>query len=85
MLAVSGLQVLCAVGAVFFGRLTPGVRALDGDHRLQYISTVAGGDQIIVIDDGRVVGIGSHESLLNGCPTHIEFADSQAVGAAGPR
>jgi ATP-binding cassette, subfamily B, multidrug efflux pump len=51
----------------------------------QCISTVAGGDQIIVIDDGRVVGIGSHESLLNGCPTHIEFADSQAVGAAGPR
>ena len=47
----------------------------------QRISTIADADQIIVIDDGRVVGTGSHESLLADCPTYAEFADSQSVGA----
>ena len=49
----------------------------------QRISTVAAADQIVVIDDGRVVGIGTHETLLVDCPTYAEFADSQSVGAAG--
>lgn len=47
----------------------------------QRISTIAKADQIIVIDDGRVVGTGTHESLLVDCPTYAEFADSQSVGA----
>ncbi len=47
----------------------------------QRISTVAAADQIIVIDDGRVVGAGTHDSLLADCPTYAEFADSQTVGA----
>jgi ATP-binding cassette, subfamily B, multidrug efflux pump len=47
----------------------------------QRISTVAAADQIIVIDDGRVVGAGTHESLLTDCPTYAEFADSQSIGA----
>jgi ATP-binding cassette, subfamily B, multidrug efflux pump len=49
----------------------------------QRISTVAEADQVIVIDDGRVVGIGTNESLLAECPTYAEFADSQAVAAGG--
>jgi ATP-binding cassette, subfamily B, multidrug efflux pump len=48
----------------------------------QRISTVVSADQVIVIDDGRVVGTGTHETLLTDCPTYAEFADSQAVGAA---
>jgi ATP-binding cassette subfamily B protein len=47
----------------------------------QRISTVAEADQIVVIDDGKVVGTGTHESLLTDCPTYAEFADSQSVGA----
>jgi ATP-binding cassette subfamily B multidrug efflux pump len=47
----------------------------------QRISTVATADQIVVIDDGKVVGAGTHESLLADCPTYAEFADSQAVRA----
>ncbi len=47
----------------------------------QRISTVAAADQIVVIDDGRVVGTGTHESLLADCRTYAEFADSQSVGA----
>ena len=51
----------------------------------QRISTVAEADQVVVIDDGVVVGVGTHESLLTGCPIYAEFADSQSVGAGGPR
>ncbi|HET7667806.1 MAG TPA: ABC transporter ATP-binding protein [Mycobacterium sp.] len=47
----------------------------------QRISTVAEADQVIVVDDGRVVGIGPHETLLATCPTYAEFADSQSLGA----
>jgi ATP-binding cassette subfamily B protein len=47
----------------------------------QRISTVADADQVVVIDDGRVVGIGTHETLLAECPTYAEFADSQSLGA----
>ena len=50
----------------------------------QRISTVARADQIIVIDNGRILGVGTHETLLTDCPEYAEFADSQAVGAARP-
>jgi len=48
----------------------------------QRISTVAEADHVVVIDDGRVIGSGTHESLLVECPEYAEFADSQAVGVA---
>lgn len=48
----------------------------------QRISTVAEADHVVVIDDGVVVGAGTHESLLTDCPIYAEFADSQSVGAA---
>lgn len=47
----------------------------------QRISTVVQADQVIVVDDGRVVGAGTHESLMTDCPTYAEFADSQSVTA----
>jgi ATP-binding cassette, subfamily B, multidrug efflux pump len=43
------------------------------------ISTVIEADHVIVIDRGRVVGTGTHESLLVNCPTYTEFADSQGI------
>ncbi|MEB3061191.1 ABC transporter ATP-binding protein [[Mycobacterium] zoologicum] len=45
----------------------------------QRISTVIEADQVIVVDDGRVVGAGTHAELLDGCPTYAEFAESQTV------
>jgi ATP-binding cassette subfamily B protein len=49
----------------------------------QRISTIMHADQIIVIDAGRVAGIGTHEQLLQSCPTYQEIIDSQlAEGAA---
>ena len=47
----------------------------------QRISTIVDADQVIVVDDGRVVGTGTHESLLADCPLYAEFADSQSMGA----
>jgi ATP-binding cassette, subfamily B, multidrug efflux pump len=47
----------------------------------QRISTAALADQVIVIEDGRVVGVGAHESLLVDCTTYAEFADSQSLAA----
>lgn len=45
----------------------------------QRISTVSSADQIITIDDGEVVGTGTHEDLLADCPTYFEFAHSQSL------
>jgi ATP-binding cassette subfamily B protein len=47
----------------------------------QRISTVAEADQVIVVDGGRVVGAGTHETLLAECPTYAEFADSQSLAS----
>ncbi|MCV7164623.1 ABC transporter ATP-binding protein [Mycobacterium stomatepiae] len=47
----------------------------------QRISTASQADQIIVVDNGRMVGSGTHESLLADCTTYAEFADSQSVDA----
>ena len=33
------------------------------------------------IKGGRIVGIGTHDTLLAECPTYAEFAESQSVGA----
>nr|CRL81003.1 ABC transporter ATP-binding protein [Mycolicibacter nonchromogenicus] len=51
----------------------------------QRISTVTQADQVVVLDDGRVVGTGTHRELLADCPTYAEFAESQSVtaGAGG--
>jgi ATP-binding cassette subfamily B protein len=46
----------------------------------QRISTIVSAEQVIVVDDGRVVGAGTHESLLLDCPAYVEFAESQALG-----
>lgn len=47
----------------------------------QRVSTAAQSDQVIVIDDGKLVGTGTHESLLTDCTTYAEFADSQSMSA----
>ncbi len=43
----------------------------------QRISTIMHADQIIVLDEGRIVGKGSHEELMNSCETYYEIATSQ--------
>ena len=42
----------------------------------QRVASVMNADQIIVLDDGRVVGQGTHEELLRSCPEYLEIAKS---------
>ena len=43
----------------------------------QRISTILHADQIIVLDEGNIVGKGTHEELLNTCPVYQQIAKSQ--------
>ena len=43
----------------------------------QRVSTVLNANQIIVLDDGKCVGIGTHKELLNSCEIYREIASSQ--------
>lgn len=43
----------------------------------QRVSTIMHAEQIVVLDEGRVVGIGTHRELLQNCETYREIAQSQ--------
>ena len=43
----------------------------------QRISTVMKAQQILVLDEGKIVGRGTHEELLRSCPTYLDIAKSQ--------
>ena len=45
----------------------------------QKISTVKSADRILVLDDGRLVGEGSHKELVRSCPVYREICRSQEV------
>ncbi|MBF8808136.1 MAG: ABC transporter ATP-binding protein [Enterococcus lacertideformus] len=45
----------------------------------QRLSTVMHADNIIVLDNGRIVGQGTHEKLLATCSSYQEFAKSQGI------
>ncbi|MDR6863615.1 ABC transporter ATP-binding protein [Phycicoccus sp. 3266] len=43
----------------------------------QRVSTIVDADHIVVLDNGRVVGTGTHDELLATCPTYVEIVESQ--------
>ena len=43
----------------------------------QRISTIMDADQIIVLDEGKIVGMGNHHELLKNCSIYHEIASSQ--------
>ncbi len=51
----------------------------------QRTSSVQGADLIVVLDDGRAVGIGTHEELLSTCEEYRTIYNSQHGGAEGGR
>ncbi|WP_300594088.1 ABC transporter ATP-binding protein [Microbacterium sp.] len=48
----------------------------------QRVSTIQHADQIVVLDHGRIVGIGTHEELVETCETYREIVDSQLSAEA---
>ncbi len=47
----------------------------------QRISSIMHSDRILVLEDGRIIGMGQHEELLATCPLYREINDSQMGGA----
>ena len=43
----------------------------------QRVSTILHADQILVLDDGKIVGKGTHEELLKNCEVYLQIAKSQ--------
>ncbi|MEV0154794.1 ABC transporter ATP-binding protein [Micromonospora sp. NPDC050686] len=62
-------------------RLRAALRPVTADSTVvivaQRVSTIVDADQIIVLEDGGVVGIGRHAELLATCPTYAEIVASQ--------
>ena len=57
--------------------LVPHTRAAAVVIVAQRVSTITSADEIVVLDDGTVVGRGTHEELLEHCPTYAEIVASQ--------
>ncbi|MTD53902.1 ABC transporter ATP-binding protein [Amycolatopsis pithecellobii] len=47
----------------------------------QRVTTILDADQILVLDDGAIVGVGTHHELLDTCPTYVEIVQSQLTPA----
>ncbi|WP_169581517.1 ABC transporter ATP-binding protein [Microbacterium thalassium] len=48
----------------------------------QRVSTIRHADQIIVLDHGRMVGLGTHDELVETCETYAEIVESQLTAEA---
>jgi ATP-binding cassette subfamily B multidrug efflux pump len=48
----------------------------------QRVFTITEADQIVVLEDGEVVGLGTHDDLLSSCPTYLEIVESQLKAEA---
>lgn len=49
----------------------------------QRVSSIMGLDQILVMDEGRIIGKGTHEELLRSCPEYLEIFKTQMGEEAG--
>ncbi len=62
-------------------RLRMAVREMEGEHTVFIVSqraaSISHADKIIVLDDGKIVGMGTHEELLLSCDIYSEIYYSQ--------
>ena len=62
-------------------RLRNAIKEMENDHTVFIVSqraaSIAHADKIIVLEDGRAVGIGTHTELLKSCPVYAEIYYSQ--------
>jgi ATP-binding cassette subfamily B protein len=59
--------------------LAPSVRDAVVVIVAQRVSTIRDADQILVLEDGVCVGLGTHDELLSTCATFQEIVESQAA------
>jgi ATP-binding cassette subfamily B protein len=75
-----------ALDAATDARLRRALRAETEDSNVvivaQRVSTILHADRIIVLDEGRVVGIGKHDELMASCSEYREIVESQLGEAA---
>ena len=68
-------------------KLRSAIREMEGSPTVfivsQRSSSIQYADKIIVLDDGEMAGIGTHDELLNSCPTYQEIYYSQFPKEAG--
>ncbi len=68
-------------------RLRAALRPITRDSAVivvaQRVSTIADADQIVVLEDGVVVGLGRHDELVATCPTYAEIVQSQLPAEVG--
>ncbi|MEH0970868.1 ABC transporter ATP-binding protein [Micromonospora sp. CPCC 205546] len=64
-------------------RLRAALRPVTADAAVvivaQRVSTIVNADQIVVLENGGVVGVGRHDELLDTCPTYAEIVASQST------
>jgi ABC-type multidrug transport system fused ATPase/permease subunit len=70
-----------ALDAATDARLRAALRSGTGDAAVvivaQRVSTIMHADQIIVLDEGRIAGTGTHQELMAGCDPYREIVESQ--------
>jgi ABC-type multidrug transport system fused ATPase/permease subunit len=75
-----------ALDAATDARLRRALRAEIGDATVvivaQRVSTILHADQIVVLDEGRIVGIGTHDKLMSSSEAYREIVGSQLGEAA---
>lgn len=68
-------------------KLRQALAAMDGQMTVFIVSqraaSIQHADKIIVLDDGQIVGMGTHEELLTGCEIYQEIYDSQFKKVSG--
>jgi len=70
-----------ALDVVTDSRLRSALKVVTRDAVLilvsQRVATIADADRILVMENGLIIGDGSHHALLENCPTYVEIVDSQ--------
>ena len=65
-------------------RLRAAIRRMEGTRTVlllsQRVSVVRGADRILVLEDGKLAGVGTHDDLLRTCEAYREICASQQVG-----
>ena len=74
---VLNVPVGIAIGLASLAAITTNPRMTDSFIVSQRAASLQHADQIIVLDDGHMVGLGRHAELLDSCPVYREIYESQ--------